>query len=75
VFSSFSHLAVQWRLDWAKSKIPGLDYTKLSGGQTVTSKLQEMVPGGVDVCIDCAAGEYAKGWLHHLEMAVGRDGH
>jgi len=47
---------LQWRLEWAKSKIPGLetlDYTRLSKGQTVNSKLLEMVPGGVDACLDC----------------------
>ena len=71
---SHSHVVtVQWRLGWAKSKVRGLetlDYTKLSKGQSVVSKLHELVPGGVDVCLDCAAGEYAKSWLHYLEMAV-----
>ncbi|GAA6038968.1 hypothetical protein JCM8097_000131 [Rhodosporidiobolus ruineniae] len=28
-------------------------------------------PPGVDVALECAAGEYAKGWLHKLQMAVG----
>ena len=71
---SHSHvLPCQWRLEWAKLKIAGLetlDYTKLSKGQSVISKLHELAPGGVDVCLDCAAGEYAKSWLHYLEMAV-----
>lgn len=65
---------MQWRLDWAKGKLPGLevlDYTKLGKGETVTSKLQELCPGGVDVCLECAAGEYPKGWGHTIEIAVG----
>lgn len=53
------------------SGLETLDYTKLGKGHSVTSKLQEMVPGSVDVCLDCAAGEYVKGWMHYLEMTVG----
>jgi threonine dehydrogenase-like Zn-dependent dehydrogenase len=63
-----------WRLMYAKGKLPDLeviDYSALPHGQTVTGKIHEMVPGGVDVAIECAAGEYAKGWAHYFEMAVG----
>ncbi|KAJ3153692.1 hypothetical protein HDU86_005191 [Geranomyces michiganensis] len=28
-------------------------------------------PAGVDVALECAAGEYAKGWVHKMEIAVG----
>ncbi|KAJ3167614.1 hypothetical protein HDU88_002060 [Geranomyces variabilis] len=28
-------------------------------------------PVGVDVALECAAGEYAKGWVHKFEIAVG----
>ncbi|KAH8834435.1 chaperonin 10-like protein [Flagelloscypha sp. PMI_526] len=58
---------VQWRLDWAKHKVP------LSMGQTVTKVLHERVPGGVDVCIDAAGGEYAQSWGHSIELAVGAE--
>lgn len=55
-----------WRLDYVKSKYPKvelLDYSKLGKGESVTSKLKEMVDGrGPDVALECVAGEYAKGW-------------
>ncbi|OBT77243.1 hypothetical protein VF21_04070 [Pseudogymnoascus sp. 05NY08] len=65
-----------WRLAYAKSKchrVETLDYTALKPGTTVTSKLREMVPGGPDVCIECAAGEYAKGWAHYFELMLGME--
>jgi len=66
-----------WRLEYAKKKLPGIDtidYTALPRGKTVTAVIHEMVPGGVDAAIECVAGEYAKGvclslhqyWLHML---------
>ncbi|GAA5866375.1 hypothetical protein JCM3774_006637 [Rhodotorula dairenensis] len=33
--------------------------------------LPETRPAGLDVALECAAGEYAKGWLHKIEMATG----
>ena len=64
-----------WRLDRVKSKYPKIetvDFTKLDKGETVTSTLKKMTDGhGPDVCLECAAGEYSKGWLHTVEMAVG----
>ncbi|KAH8916106.1 GroES-like protein [Atractiella rhizophila] len=62
-----------WRLEWAKSKIPGLetlDYSTL-GKKTVKDALLEMVPGGIDVALECAAGEYPKSLLHKIEIATG----
>lgn len=64
-----------WRLDFCKSKNPRfelLDYSKLGRGESVTSKLKEMVDNrGPDVAIECVAGEYAKGWAHYFEMMLG----
>jgi len=65
-----------WRLDFIKQvkgleKIETVDYSSLPRGKTVTATLHEMVPNGVDACIECAAGEYAKGWAHYFEMALG----
>lgn len=63
-----------WRLDYAKSKIPNLetlDYSTVSSSKGVSGAIYDMVPGGVDVALECAAGEYPKGWLHTVEMAVG----
>lgn len=59
-------------------KIDLVDYKKLGFGitnkTTVVSKLKEMCDGrGPDVAIDCAAGEYAKGWMHWLEMQLGAE--
>ncbi|GAA5972283.1 hypothetical protein JCM11641_002390 [Rhodosporidiobolus odoratus] len=31
----------------------------------------ETRPPGLDVALECAAGEYAKGWAHKLQLAVG----
>jgi len=63
-----------WRLDYVKSKYPKvetIDYSNLPKGESVTSTLQSMVHGGPDVCIECVAGEYAKGWAHYFEMLLG----
>ncbi|GAD91846.1 alcohol dehydrogenase [Paecilomyces variotii No. 5] len=63
-----------WRLDWLKSKMPKLetvDFTKLPKGDSVTSQLKKLVDGGPDVCLECAAGEYAKGWAHYFETLLG----
>ncbi|CAK7228763.1 hypothetical protein SEUCBS140593_007021 [Sporothrix eucalyptigena] len=60
------------------AKLELVDYKKLSFGitnkETVVSKLKEHCDGrGPDVAIECAAGEYAKGWLHWLEMQIGAE--
>ncbi|KAK3369917.1 hypothetical protein B0H63DRAFT_454147 [Podospora didyma] len=58
-----------------KDKLALVDFKKLSFGvttkETVVSKLKEVCGGrGPDVAIECAAGEYAKGWLHWLEQQL-----
>lgn len=65
-----------WRLDFVKSKIPKvetLDYTKLPRGVSVRSELKKMVYGGPDVALECAAGEYSKGWTHYFEQMLGME--
>ena len=65
-----------WRLDYVKSKAPKIetiDYSRLSNGESVTSRLKELVPGGPDVALECAAGEYAKGWIHYFEQLLGME--
>jgi threonine dehydrogenase-like Zn-dependent dehydrogenase len=66
-----------WRLDWIKERYPKaetLDYSKLGKGESVTSKLKEMVDGrGPDVALECVAGEYAKGWAHYFELMLGME--
>lgn len=74
------------RLNLVKSKWPAehqdklelVDFTKLSFGvtnkPTVVSRLKELCGGrGPDVALECAAGEYPKGWMHTLEIAVGAE--
>ncbi|AEO59458.1 hypothetical protein MYCTH_2307803 [Thermothelomyces thermophilus ATCC 42464] len=61
-----------------RDKLEVLDYKKLSFGlinkETVVSRLKDLCDGrGPDVAIECAAGEYAKGWMHWLEMSLGAE--
>jgi threonine dehydrogenase-like Zn-dependent dehydrogenase len=72
-----SFVSARWPIDH-KDKLRLLDYKKLSFGitnkETVVSKLKEICDGrGPDVAIECAAGEYAKGWLHWLELSLGAE--
>ncbi|ORY12402.1 chaperonin 10-like protein [Clohesyomyces aquaticus] len=64
-----------WRLDYVKERYPHIqtvDYSKLPKGESVTSVLKKMCDGrGPDVSLECAAGEYAKGWAHYFEMMLG----
>lgn len=63
-----------WRLDFVKQKLPKvetIDFTKLPKGESVTSQLKKMEHGGPDVALECAAGEYAKGWAHYFETLLG----
>lgn len=48
--------------------IPHAIHELTKGG---TNGLPETRPAGLDVALECAAGEYAKGWLHKIEMATG----
>ncbi|OAA52948.1 S-(hydroxymethyl)glutathione dehydrogenase [Cordyceps fumosorosea ARSEF 2679] len=67
------------RLSTMRGKFPAdrlelVDYKAPSGDEkgTVVGRLKELCRGrGPDVALECAAGEYAKGWLHRLEMTVG----
>lgn len=59
-------------------KLETVDFKQLSHGvtskETVVSRLKDLCDGrGPDVALECAAGEYAKGWMHWLEMAVGAE--
>ncbi|GKT90387.1 S-glutathione dehydrogenase alcohol dehydrogenase [Colletotrichum tofieldiae] len=74
------------RLSYVKSKWPAphagklelIDYSKLSHGvtnkETVVSRLKDICGGrGPDAALECAAGEYPKGWLHTVEIALGAE--
>jgi len=61
-----------------QSKIVLLDFKKLSFGvtnkDTIVSELKKLCDGrGPDVALECAAGEYAKGWMHTIEIALGAE--
>ncbi|EFX06294.1 alcohol dehydrogenase [Grosmannia clavigera kw1407] len=61
-----------------KDKLVLVDFKSLSSGltnkETVVSKLKEICGGrGPDCALECAAGEYAKGWTHWLEMQLGME--
>ncbi|KAI8623105.1 GroES-like protein [Xylariaceae sp. FL1651] len=66
---------------WPKEhadKLELIDFKKLSFGvtnkETVVSKLKELCGGrGPDAALECVAGEYAKGWMHWLEMMLGAE--
>jgi len=59
---------VESRLECARAKL-GIEVIDFSKVSTVT-KLQEMVPGGPDVAIDCAGFRFAKGFMHKLQRSV-----
>ena len=63
-----------WRLDFVKTKEPRIEtiiYSDIPKGESVTSQLKKMVEGGPDVALECASGEYAKGWAHYFEQRLG----
>jgi threonine dehydrogenase-like Zn-dependent dehydrogenase len=64
-----------WRVDFVKERYPNietLDFSKLPKGESVTTALKKMCNDrGPDVSLECAAGEYAKGWAHYFEMMLG----
>ncbi|KAI5481243.1 hypothetical protein MNV49_004863 [Pseudohyphozyma bogoriensis] len=72
---------VAWRLSYAKSKLPEVETLDFNEHKNVAARINELTKGkdedpnarpeGLDVALECAAGEYAKGWGHTIEMAVG----
>lgn len=62
-----------------RDRIDVVDFKELSHGvtnkETVVSRLKQLCNGGrgPDVALECAAGEYAKGWVHKLEIAMGAE--
>ena len=72
-----SFVSSRWPHEY-KDRLVLIDFKKLSFGvankETVVSKLKELCDGrGPDVAIECAAGEYAKGWMHWLEIQLGAE--
>ncbi|EWC45656.1 hypothetical protein DRE_05217 [Drechslerella stenobrocha 248] len=63
--------SVSWRLEYAKSKIPELEILNVSTFKSVTEELKKVAIGGLDVALECAAGEYSKSIIHKVETAIG----
>ncbi|KAI9930837.1 hypothetical protein ASPWEDRAFT_109010 [Aspergillus wentii DTO 134E9] len=67
----------QWRLKYVPSivkDVETIDYTRLPKGESVSSTLKKMCDGrGPDVAIECAAGEYSKGWAHYFQTLLGME--
>ena len=64
-----------WRLDYVKEKYPKVetvDFSQLKGAKGVVNKMKEMTDDqGLDVALECVAGEYPKSWAHAAELAAG----
>ncbi|KAI1266330.1 GroES-like protein [Xylariaceae sp. FL1019] len=72
-----SFIKERWPKEHA-DKLEFIDFKKFSYGvtnkETVVSELKRLCDGrGPDAAIECAAGEYAKGWLHKVEMLLGAE--
>lgn len=65
-----------WRLKFVKDSLPQvetLDFGQLSRGQSVPGELWKLAPNGLDVALECVAGEYAKSWSQKLERMLGME--
>lgn len=63
-----------WRLDYAKSKIPGLETINFKEDTDVYAKIISITDPdhpGLDIALECAAGEYAKSIINKIELATG----
>lgn len=75
---------VDWRLQHIKSKVPECELVNFSEHKDVVGRINELTapgtiagdtdktrPAGLDVALECAAGEYPKSLLHKAEVALG----
>jgi len=63
-----------WRLAYAKSKIPQLEVINFTEDTDVPAKIMSMTDPdhpGLDCALECAAGEYPKSILNKIEFATG----
>lgn len=63
-----------WRLDYAKSKLPQLETINFKEYSDVPKRIFEMTDPdhpGLDKALECAAGEYAKSILNKVELVTG----
>lgn len=57
------------RLQYAKEHI-GIEVIDASDGADVVKTILEMVPGGLDVALDCGTFHEPKGYLHKIQKAL-----
>lgn len=75
---------VDWRLQNIKEKVPEVELLNFDEHKNVVARVNELTapgtvpadtgktrPAGLDVALECAAGEYAKSFLHKAEIALG----
>ncbi|KAH8547475.1 chaperonin 10-like protein [Umbelopsis sp. PMI_123] len=60
------------RMDLAKNKW-GVETINFEKDTDVVSKLNELVPAGLDRAIDCAGFRYAKSMIHKIERSLGME--
>lgn len=63
-----------WRLAYAKSKLPKLETINFDEDTDVAAKIMEITDKdhpGLDCALECAAGEYPKSVLNKIEFAAG----
>lgn len=63
-----------WRLAYAKSKIPELEIINFAEDTDVPAKIMSMTDPdhpGLDCALECAAGEYPKSVLNKIEFGLG----
>lgn len=47
-----------------------MKYERLKN-QIVPQKIHELIPGGVNACIEPSSGQYAKTWTHKIQLLSG----
>jgi len=60
----------QYRLDFAKQKLPYLELLNFDNTKDVVQSLKDMVPHGPDVCIEAVGFHYATSIKDKIQMAL-----
>lgn len=60
---------VPFRLQWAQEKL-GIETINFNEEKDIVKKLLEMVPGGLDRCIDAGTFHEPKGMFHKVQKAL-----
>ena len=60
----------QYRLDFAKQKLPYLELLNFDNTKDVVQSLKDMIPHGPDVCIEAVGFHYATSIKDKIQMAL-----